>query len=505
MRRIFFGPPGTGKTTTLLRLLEEELRGGVKVEDIAFLTFTRRAKREAVERVEKALGMSPRDLPHFRTIHSMAFKALRLSEGDVVGKKQLLTFGQAMGLEFGDASATELASEGIASQSSGDRLLALDNIARLRGVSLREAWGEARTGIEWPVVDHFSRSYSKYKADTGLLDFTDVLTEFVRSGARLPVRVCFIDEAQDLSALQWFAALQATDAAERQYVAGDDDQAIYRWAGADVSVFMGLEGERVMLDQSHRLPSAIHTIAHKVLSRIKSRVPKEFRPRPGDAGLVVRHPSITGVKVGVGEEWLWLVRNRYLIPQLREHLEAQGVVYTQHGYSSIKDAERSAIYTWERLRAGQAVEGAAVREVYKGLRSRVQVGHGHKALQDVDDEAMLTDEQLREHHGLIASGPWYDVLLTIPPTRRAYYRKLLREQGSLRMRPQVQLETIHGAKGAEADHVALILDQSRRVWDESRINEDDEHRVWYVGATRARKALHVIEPAGRWGYQMPQL
>lgn len=503
-RIIYFGPPGTGKTTTLLARLEEHLRAGIPAERIAFLTFTRRARTEAVQRVERVLGIKARDLPYFRTIHSMAFRALKLKEGDVMGRKQLAVFGDGMGVTFGDVSATEHAAEGLASASKGDHLLALDNLARLRGVPVQRVWREANSPHEWPEVDQFVRSYERFKRTHGYLDFTDVLSEFVRAGLRLPVDVAFIDEAQDLSALQWFAALSATEDAAHQHIAGDDDQAIYRWAGADVATFMELTGERIVLDHSYRLPRAVHTVASRIVSRIKTRVPKQFSSRDAD-GRVLRHATLDGVRIEKGQQWLFLVRNRYMLASLRSHLDAHGVVYAAHGASSIVPSERDAIYTWERLRAGREVDAIAARDLYEKLRSKTQVRHGFKTLPGLADDERVTLEALKTNHGLLADGAWFDVLTTIPVERRSYYRRLLRSSATLRIEPQVQLETVHGAKGAEADFVALFTEQSRRTWDEAQKEPDDEHRVWYVGATRAREELHIVGGASRYAYSVPKI
>ena len=503
-RIIYFGPPGTGKTTTLLQRLEEQLRAGVPASAIAFLTFTRRARAEAVERVERVLGVAPRNLPHFRTIHSMAFKALRLTQGDVLGREALREFGALMGMEFGEVGATEQAAEGLSSASRGDHLLALDNLARLRSVPVRSVWQAANSDCEWPVVDQFSRSYAAFKRERGVLDFTDVLLEYVDHGPPLDVRVAFIDEAQDLSALQWRAAKHATQAAEVQYVAGDDDQAIYRWAGAEVEEFMALDGERIVLDRSHRLPRTVHAVGAQVLRRIKRRVPKEFAARDAE-GRVQRHATLSSLPVRQGEQWLWLVRNRFLLQPLREHLIERGIVYTMHGASSVVGSERDAIYTWERLRAGKAQRVQDVRDLYAKLRTGTQVVRGHKLLPECEDEnALLTLTDLRAAHGLLCDGAWFDVLTSIPLPRRAYYRRLLREHGSLRLPPTVQLETIHGSKGAEAEKVALFLEQSRRTWEEAQRAPDEEHRVWYVGVTRAREELHVVEASGRYAYALPR-
>lgn len=503
-RTIYFGPPGTGKTHTLLERLEEVLRRGVPLERIAFLTFTRRARHEAVQRVEAVLGRKAEDLPYFRTIHSMAFRALKLQEGDVMGRRQLAEFGERMGLTFSEQAATEQAAEGLASQATGDQLLAIDNIARLRGVPALEVWREARSNLDRLVVDQFVRSYAVFKREKGLLDFTDVLLEFLSAGLTLPVDVVVVDEAQDLSALQWRVVLQAGGAAAEQYVAGDDDQAIYRWAGAEVEQFQALPGHRVVLAHSHRLPRTVHALAHGILTRIKQRVPKEFTPRDAE-GSVHRHALAESLEVADGQQWLWLVRNRYLLQPLRGLLQQRAVVYAQHGASSVYPAERDAIYTWESLRKGKAVSVGEARDLYAKLRTREQVRHGCKLLPKVEsEEAMLTMADLRREHGLLVEGPWFDTFTTIPLERRAYYRALLRRHKTLKVAPQVVLETVHGAKGAQADNVALFTEQSRRTWEEGRLQPDEEHRVWYVGATRARQALHIVSGPTRYAYPVPK-
>lgn len=497
-RLIYFGPPGTGKTHTLLRHLEGVLKEGVPPDCIAFLTFTRRARKEAVERVEQVLGIQAKDLPYFRTIHSMAFRALRLGEGDVLSGRLLKEFGDDMGLTFGEIAASETASEGLGSGNRGDVLMALDNLARVRIESLKKTWAEARPEVDWLTTDQFARSYRAFKDAHGVLDFTDVLTEFVKAKLRLPVDVCFVDEAQDLSSLQWLAVLDAVAGCRQQFIAGDDDQAIYRWAGADVRTFMQLDGERRVLGQSHRLPRMVHTTATRILKQIKQRVPKEFLPRP-NIGSVLQHTSVEGLPIPDGP-WLWLVRNRYLLTALQQRLEQLGLVYAAHGHSSVHPVHQQVIYAWERLRAGKPISGDEARQVYKYLRTRIDVKHGFKLLPGLADEQPVTERELREQHGLIAQGTWFEVLHGISIHRQHYYRKLLRRHGSLKLPVSVHLETIHGAKGTEAEHVALFLDMSRRTFDEQALSPDDEHRVWYVGATRARESLHLVQAQGRYPY-----
>ena len=74
MQTTIFGPPGTGKTTKLISIVKQELEDGTRPEDIAFVSFSRKAADEARTRASSALNMNPDEMVWFRTLHSMAFQ-----------------------------------------------------------------------------------------------------------------------------------------------------------------------------------------------------------------------------------------------------------------------------------------------------------------------------------------------------------------------------------------------------------------------------------------------
>jgi superfamily I DNA/RNA helicase len=77
---------------------------------------------------------------------------------------------------------------------------------------------------------------------------------------------------------------------------------------------------------------------------------------------------------------------------------------------------------------------------------------------------------------------------------REYYRAVRRRGESLLKVPRITVSTIHQVKGGEADHVMLATDMSHSCYRSLQTNPDSEHRVFYVGATRAKESLHIIYP-----------
>ena len=59
---------------------------------------------------------------------------------------------------------------------------------------------------------------------------------------------------------------------------------------------------------------------------------------------------------------------------------------------------------------------------------------------------------------------------------------------------RVRLSTIHAAKGGEATNVVLLTDLTENTMRSYEKNPDDENRLFYVGATRTKENLHIIEP-----------
>lgn len=155
--------------------------------------------------------------------------------------------------------------------SKGDQMLFMENIARNKKVSVREQWEQANLDIPWNHVKWFCVGLEKYKEERFLKDYTDMLYLFLKEKSKPTLDVLIVDEAQDLSKLQWDCIRKLSQGVKNIHIAGDDDQAIYQWAGADVDTFIQLEGEVTVLENSYRIPRKVHEVAQGILNRIPTK------------------------------------------------------------------------------------------------------------------------------------------------------------------------------------------------------------------------------------------
>lgn len=493
-QQVILGPPGCGKTTFLLNKVDEEMRNGTPPGRIAYVSFTRKAAGEAAERAVEKFNVERASFPYFRTLHSLAYQELGLTRQMVMGAQQYKALGRALGLQFSDYMEFE---EGLpVSANNGDQVLYIVSMARATLRSVAEQYRSYMSGeVSWHQVEQFANTLEAYKRDTGMLDFPDMLDRFATECNPLDIDVAFIDEAQDLSKQQWRMVRHAMARAKRVYIAGDDDQAIYRWSGADVDSFLALGGNRIVLDQSYRLPVAVHRLCSRISGRIAKRYAKTWRPR-ADQGRVEYLSTLDDLEWQDGT-YLFLARNRYLLERLVTFVRVSGVPYTVGNKSSVDQDAVRAIIAWERLRHPTKrlpQTAAEVRNIYAHMRSLTGVARGHKQLKGVPDDVLLTIPELQRAHGLLRTDIWHEALEAIKPEEREFYVAARRRGEKLTQRPRVHISTIHGVKGGEADHVVVLSDMAARTYNEYRMTPDDEHRVAYVAASRARQTLSVLLP-----------
>lgn len=491
---LILGPPGTGKTTTLMNIVESLLEKGVKPDQIGFISFTKKATAEARDKARKRFGFSIDDMPFFRTIHSLAFRQLGLSRQQVMQSSHYQELADLIGVEMtGKVGAEDGSMSGMA---KGDKLKFLDGLARIRCIPLKQQWEEAsEDDVGWYELDHFARSLMEYKNEMGLIDYTDMLDQMRTSGFCPKLKALLVDEAQDLSQLQWKVVERMMQHAEQVYIAGDDDQAIFRWAGADVDHFIGLDAKVRILDQSYRIPAVVHRFSGGIISRVSKRREKQFNPA-AHQGTINYHNDIDHIDMGSGS-WLLLARNVYMLRELIDLCHREGYSYECQGVSPRKSEALFAIRAWERLRKGETVTADMAKIIYSHMSKRM-IEHGYKELKQLTED-VVSLETLVQKYGLKTRAIWHQALDKISDEEKEYFLAALRQGESLSGESRIHISTIHGSKGGEADNVLLLTDISPKTHTSYQENQDDESRVFYVAATRAKQNLHIVMPrTGRY-------
>lgn len=475
---IILGPPGTGKTTRLMRHLSAYLDAGGAPDRVAFVSFSRRAIHEVIAKLDRDLE----DFPYFRTIHSTAYHFLELKRDDVFQRKHWKQFSDLVGLPLTAAGFEEPLWDG----TMGDKCLALYSLARSRQTDLETEWRRAMLpSLTLGVLQDIIREYEQFKEVNALWDFHDMIT---KADGELPVDVLFVDEAQDTSRAQWSFLRNAARNVPRIILAGDDDQAVYAWSGADEGALRRFVGVRTVLPQSYRLPYEIKTLADRIIGRVHQRLPKQFDPRTNpETGEVVKgevtfRNDIGSLNLRNGETWLLLARSNYQLEEYREYARSQGVVYTlpDGTWSNTLPAVKAAI-TYERLRRGNEVPRADVRAMM-----------AFTAISIPKLPPLVLWENLFPESS--RSIPWMQGLPHISGSDREYIRALRKSGESITHAGRVRIGTVHSVKGAEAENVVLKSDISERVAFGARRDPDAELRVQYVGVTRASKSLHILLP-----------
>jgi DNA helicase-2/ATP-dependent DNA helicase PcrA len=500
-------------------------------------------------------------------MHAKAYELLNLSRGDVVGEKHKAEFCEQYGIEFEDENKAAHR-RSARSTTLGNKIIATSqwlqrterDVADWYDVPFK--WNEeevrlppeiderAQTGNKytptWPSDDdridipEAIRGWRTYKGEEGVVGFADML-ERVQQRSLLPsVDHLVIDEFQDITTLQYGVYQEWKPHMESVLIAGDDDQVVYAWQGADPNLLLDEEvDDDVILPNSYRLPSRILNVVNTQISHIEKRQDKDLKPRKeGGSVDAVRSPSmrdlVRNVRMTLEEDEdgsiMCLFRARYQMFQFMDEFIGEGIPFTSLTDQRMwTDRLRDYVTAIESLDESDPIHGLQARRLGEMLADSA-FGTGERddyfdaldALQDREGVEDLTDLEVApgflDEHAPFAPGPRSaaDMLTRVSNFQErsvdAYFGGKYRGMDPNRVR----VGTIHSAKGREADHVFIATDLTEKVVEQMAASVEDpeavpgaepftkrsdpvptmtdnERRVFYVGMSRARERLVIME------------
>ena len=362
---LILGPPGCGKTHTLIEIVKKELERGVSPDRIGFVSFSKKAIEEAKSRTVSELNLSLDNVPWFRTLHSIGFQWLGMNTDQILSRYDFNQLGLELGMLFDQGTATSM-EDGLlpTSVKEGNKYIETIGKATLRCVSLEQQYNENRDYyMSWPLLVKVNEIYQKYKKKNDKFDFTDMIKLFVEQGTSPNLEVLIVDEAQDLTPLQWEQIKIMRGSAKKVWYAGDDDQAVHRWMGVKVEQFITMCDNTEVLQQSYRVPMLVHHVADKIVKRIDDRLPKTWFPTK-EEGKIDYHMHWYNVNMDQGS-WTIMARTNRIIRGIANELREDGYLFDYRGRPSINPELLEGVEVWNSLVKGESIPISAIKDLYR--------------------------------------------------------------------------------------------------------------------------------------------
>src|SRR5579859_4005685 len=285
---------GTGKTRAITFRMANLILKGVPAEAILAVTFTNKAAEEMRTRVSDLLlrsGVTPAQ-PWLSTFHSLCARLLRREAPNAGLPRDFAIYDDDDQLAAVKLAMTKLA---IDDDSLTPRnILSRISYAKNHGKTPEMLRGEAIDKDGRRVADVFA-AYEKLLQQSNALDFDDLLLRSVRLLREAPAvrekwqtrfQYIHVDEYQDTNRVQYDLLRLLTGPKHNVCVVGDEDQSIYRWRGADVSILLSFSrdfpGARVVkLERNYRSTQNILDAAGAVVANNPERLGKSLSATKG--------------------------------------------------------------------------------------------------------------------------------------------------------------------------------------------------------------------------------
>jgi len=343
---------GSGKTRVITYriayILEKEW---ANPHNILAVTFTNKASREMQDRVRKLVGEVR--VPWIGTFHAMSARILR---------RELKETGKRNDFSILDRSGQlSLVKECLRDLNIDDKLYEPARILRSIGFAkcqLKRV-NEFASSAHGKYPKLVAKVYRQYEEKLNLhnsFDFDDLISKTVFLLNENPrilekyndlFKYILVDEYQDVNHAQYYLAKLLAGDKQNICVVGDDDQSIYGFRGADVSIILRFEkdfknAKVIKMEENYRSTEVILRAANNVVVRNKGRKPKKLwtRKKSGKkisihAGLDSREEArylVREIKKGLkrgehSKDFAILYRTNQQSRAIEEVLKQEGIMY----------------------------------------------------------------------------------------------------------------------------------------------------------------------------------
>jgi ATP-dependent exoDNAse (exonuclease V) beta subunit len=445
MHLTVIGAPGTGKTSYIEKLIKE--RGN---SDFLYLTYNKAMAIVA----EKRLGSDGK----VATFHSEMSKRNGLN--NFLSRTEIIDFAKSIGLTFpqnGHGIDKENGKTNI------ERFLLWYDLTIQTMVQPYQPMNETLN------LRYIKKEYEAYKEELGKLDYTDV----IRIGAENTYTVgdLYIDEAQDLTPLMW--KIVDNFQAKNVTIAGDPHQSIYSYKGVMVKEFQKrMDTENIkILDTSHRYGDNLRKLSELALGN--GRVMNV--PYAGSGNTEIDHYSLENMSKLEGTKAI-LCRTNALARYLAVNLP-YAVVNIKKDNSYPNGWHETTFQVAKIMKKWPDINSSEFSYIVNHSPANMWV-RGTQAKVKRKELTLFNYDLMKKKMG--ASELITHMNLDEKVKKNAI--RLLKDDI-----PIIYCDTIHAAKGLEYDHVMLITDIPKSIEDDFN---KEEHRILYVGMTRAKKSMN---------------
>ena len=527
-----FGPPGTGKTYMLNRIVyhligvenNSPLLGeyglqlpfrAYKMSQIAYISFMNSAVDELLNRldVKRDYCNGPWGTLHGLALHLLIRDKLvpkELVANTFAGRGGLYYWRRKFTYEVGIPYDPQEEVRTLLGNQLFDALSYAVNVYYPKYEDMSRVLDKLYDITDNPELVQYAEAWERFKVQNKIIDFDDILVLTYTARPALDAPVLVVDEFQDFGPLQYEIFKAWAEGRDFTIVSGDDDQVVTEYNGSDPRFLVELPGLGsdfdVVLKQSFRIPQVVHEASQRFIKTyVRYRYPKEFLPRDAQGIFVVLKQPLPHIlrfvkKVAQsGQSVLILARTNALVRDIERMLLTEGIEY--HRYKArVTQVWRDFINrihaVVKAVKAGKKVRETDLRFFFRFTRvpeEKVNAIAKAFASGNVPLEAYrIFDDPLK----VLDFGRVAEFLGSQEKADMALRAlKALLDGKVQRPKAPIYLDTIHAAKGREADVVVLFDTITPRIFDgirQDRGSFESEMRVWYVGMTRARKALIVV-------------